>query len=243
MKTTPKCTIAVLVAALILVFAVTSCTKTDPVTEPVSSESSEESDSSSEKESDDAAAVPIIGSSAGRDSSSSSSSSSSSDEEYSSVAEATSTVSVGGVVLRSQISGAYSVKGFEGFAVRMGADDIRGLAGITGTPFVRAYDITPKKSPSAFVSINAAAASVGATVLGAINVDLGQMAGGKFSSLPNTVAVPATIGVANADGRTLAVVKVLPGGAFEILQDSDEYPLTVTFPITGGLASYAVIAY
>ena len=166
MKTTPKCTIAVLAAALMIVFAVTSCTKTDPVTEPVSTESSEESDSSSEERSDDAAAVPIIGSSAGRDSSSSSS-----DEGgYSSTAEATSTVSVGGVVIRSQISGAYSVKGFAGFAVRMGADAIRGLAGISGTPFVRAYDITPKKCPSAFVSINAAAASVGATVLGVPDV-------------------------------------------------------------------------
>ena len=161
----------------------------------------------------------------------------------SATAEATSTVSVGGVVIKSQISGAYSIKGFQGFAVRMGADAIRALAGIAGTPFVRAYDITAKSSQEAFATINAAAASVGATVLGAINVDLGQMNGGKFTSLPNTVAVPATIGVAAAGGRKLAVVKVLPGGAFEILQDTDEVAVTVTFSITGGLAAYAVIAY
>lgn len=166
-----------------------------------------------------------------------------SDESTSIVAEATSVVSIGGVVLKSQISGAYSVKGFAGFAIRMGSDAIRTMVGISGTPFVRAYDITPSKSPAAFASINGAAASVGATVLGAINVDLGQMNGGKFSSLPGTVAVPATLGVANAGGRTLAVVKVLPGGAFEILQDTDDNPMTVTFPVTGGLCSYAVIAY
>lgn len=159
------------------------------------------------------------------------------------IAEATSTVSVGGIVIKSQISGAYSVKGFQGFAVRMGADAIRALAGISGTPFVRVSDITSKGNPAYFATINAAAASVGATVLGAISVDLGQMNGGKFTSLPNTVSVPATLGVAAAGGRTLAVVKVLPGGAFEILQDSDEVAVTVTFHITGGYAAYAVIAY
>ena len=158
-------------------------------------------------------------------------------------AEATCTVNVGGVVIRSQIAGAYSIKGFAGFAVRMNADAIRALAGIAGTPFVRAYDITPKKNAGAFSVINAAAASVGATVLGAINVDLGQMNGGKFSSLNGEISVPATLGVAQAGGRTLAVVKVLPGGAFEILQDSDEISVTVTFNITGGLNAYAVIAY
>ncbi len=187
-----------------------------------------------------AGATTVVPTSGGSSSGETQESSSSAAQE---TAEATSTVSVGGVVLRSQISGAYSVKGFQGFAVRMGADAIRALAGIAGTPFVRAYDITPKKSPAAFATINAAAASVGATVLGAINVDLGQMNGGKFTSLPNTVAVPATIGVAAAGGRTLAVVKVLPGGAFEILQDTDEVAATVTFPIAGGLAAYAVIAY
>ena len=159
------------------------------------------------------------------------------------VAEATSTVSVGGVVIKSQISGAYSVKGFQGFAVRMGADSIRALAGIAGTPFVRVSDITSKNNPAAFATINAAAASVGATVLGAISVNLGQMNGGKFTSLPNTVSVPATLGVAAAGGRTLAIVKVLPGGAFEIIPDSDEVAVTITFDIIGGYAAYAVIAY
>lgn len=158
-------------------------------------------------------------------------------------AEATSTVSVGGVVIRSQISGSYSVTGFQGFAVGMGADAIRALAGIAGTPFVRVSDATTNSDSAAFPVINAAAASVGATVLGAIRVDLGQMNGGKFSSLPTTVSVPATLGVASAGGRALAVVKVQPGGAYDILQDNDENAVTVTFHITGGLAVYGVIAY
>ena len=217
-KSSIKLLTAILAVILMIIPALTSCGKTN-----------------SETESETEPVVLSTNYGTAVDTSSSSSTSA--------TAEATSTVSVGGVVIRSQISGAYSIKGFQGFAVRMGADAIRALSGIAGTPFVRAYDITTKSSQAAFATINAAAASVGATVLGAINVDLGQMNGGKFTSLPNTVAVPATIGVAAAGGRTLAVVKVLPGGAFEILQDTDEVSVTVTFSITGGLAAYAVIAY
>ena len=172
-----------------------------------------------------------------------SSSTSPSSPDSQETAESTSTVSVGGVVIKSQISGSYSVTGFQGFAVRMGADAIRALAGIAGTPFVRVSDATANNNSAAFAVLNAAAASAGATVLGAIRVDLGEMNGGRFSSLPGTVSVPATIGVAAAGGRTLAVVKVQPGGAFDILQDDDEINVTVTFHITGGLAVYGVIAY
>ena len=212
-KSTIKFLIAILVVALMIIPILTSCEKTE--TEPIVN-----------LEPNDSPKIETASSSSAYE-----------------VAEATSTVSVGGVVIKSQISGSYSVKGFQGFAVRMGADSIRALAGIAGTPFVRVSDITSKGNPADFATINAAAASVGATVLGAISVDLGQMNGGKFTSLPNTVSVPATLGVAAAGGRTLAVVKVLPGGAFEILQDSDEVAVTITFEITGGLAAYAVIAY
>ncbi|MBQ7699063.1 MAG: hypothetical protein IJT49_01825 [Clostridia bacterium] len=173
----------------------------------------------------------------------SSSSTSPSSPDSQGTAESTSTISVGGVVIRSQISGSYSVTGFQGFAVRMDADAIRALAGISGTPFVRVSDATANNNSAAFAVLNAAAASQGATVLGAIRVDLGQMNGGRFSSLPTTVSVPATLGVAAAGGRKLAVVKVQPGGAFNILLDDDEIAMTVTFHITGGLAVYGVIAY
>lgn len=157
-----------------------------------------------------------------------------------------STVAVGGVVLKSQVAGAYAVRSLAGVAIRQSAATIKTAAGLAAneTPFVRAYDITAKNSPAAFASINAAAASVGGTVIGAINIDLGKLTAGKFSQLSADVAVPTTVGVKNPPaGKTLAVVKVLPGGAFEVLQDADDNAYTVTFNITGGLAAYAVIAY
>ncbi len=161
----------------------------------------------------------------------------------SSSASTTSTVNAGGTVLTTGVNGSYSVKILAGVAVRQQASTIKANLGLAGTPYVRAYDITAAKSPAAFASINGAAASVGAVVLGAVNIDFGQMVGGKFQGLAQDATVPTTIGVRNANGRKLAVVKVLPGGATQILEDTDENPNTVTFPLGGGLAAYAIIAY
>lgn len=155
-----------------------------------------------------------------------------------------STVSVGGTTLKSQVNGAYAVKTFAGIAVRQGTDAIKSAAGLgkNETPFVRAYDITAKNSPKVFDSFNGAAAAAGGKVLGAINFDLGKMTSGKFTDLAADVSVPVTIGVKNANGKALCVIKVEPGGATTILTDTDDNPNTVTFPVTGGLAAYAVMA-
>ena len=164
------------------------------------------------------------------------------------VVSATAPVVIAGTTLKSDVAGAVSIPktaAIAGVVVRQSTADIKAVAGLgkAETPFVRAYEITEKKSPAAYASFKAAAAASGGTVLDAVNIDLGKMAGGKFADLPAGVSVPTTVAVKNANGRTLAVAKVLPGGATEILQDTDDNPNTVTFPITGGLAAYAVLAY
>ncbi len=157
-------------------------------------------------------------------------------------------ISVGGQVIKSDVSGAFSIPKnaqISGVVVRQSSDTIKAAAGLgkNEKPFVTAYEITAKSSPKAYASFNGAAASVGATVLDALNIDLGKVAGGKVSDLPAGVSVPTTVGVKNPGGKTLAVAKVLPGGATEIIPDTDDNPNTVTFPITGGPAAYAIIAY
>ena len=155
-------------------------------------------------------------------------------------------VALGGTVIKSQTAGIYSVQSLDGIAVAEKSENIKAAAGLgkDETPFVRAYDITEKKSPAAYESFKGAAASVGGEILGAINVDFGKLTKGKYSDLPEGVSVPMTLGVKKVPaGKTLAVVKVSPGGATEILTDTDSNPNTVTFPITGGLAAYAVIIY
>lgn len=164
------------------------------------------------------------------------------------VVPATTPVVIAGTTLKSDVAGSIAIpkaSSIAGVVVREAASTIKTSVGLgkNEAPYITAYGLTPKKSPAVFASFNGAAASVGATVLDAVNIDFGKMTGGKFSDLPAGVSVPTTIAVKNAGGRTLAVVKVLPGGATEILKDTDDNPNTVTFPITGGLAAYAVIAY
>lgn len=196
--------------------------------------------------------APVITAGATTDTSSGSSDTTATSSEETTVEDTsvtpTSTVAVGGTVIKSQISGAYAIEktsNVAGVAVRQGDDAIKAAAGLgkNEKPFARVYTISAKKSPAAFVSFEAAASSVGGTILGAVNFDLGKMTAGKFSDLPAGVSVPVTFGVKNANGRTLAVVKVLPGGVTEILQDTDDNPNTVTVPVTGGIAAYAIIAY
>lgn len=170
------------------------------------------------------------------------------EDPFEEVVSATKPVVIAGTTLKSDVAGAIALPktaAIAGVVLRQASNTIKAAAGLASNeaPYVKAYEITAKKSPAAYASFNAAAAAAGATVLDAVNIDLGKMAGGKFSDLPAGVTVPTTIAVKNAGGRTLAVVKVLPGGATEILQDTDDNPNTVTFPITGGLAAYAVIAY
>lgn len=170
------------------------------------------------------------------------------EDPFEEVVSATKPVVIAGTTLKSDVAGSVALPktaAIAGVVLRQASNTIKAAAGLASNeaPYVKAYEITAKKSPAAYASFNAAAAAAGATVLDAVNIDLGKMAGGKFSDLPAGVTVPTTIAVKNAGGRTLAVVKVLPGGATEILQDTDDNPNTVTFPITGGLAAYAVIAY
>ena len=183
-------------------------------------------------------------SSSSSESESTSTDSSSTSDSDTAVASTSSVAGVG----NSSVAGAYSVKTLAGVAVRESANTIASKAGLAANEkaYVRVYDITAKQSPAAFNSINAAAASVGGTVIGAVNIDFGKLVGAKFSQLPAGVSVQTTIGIPSAKvhaNKTQAVVKVLPLGAVEILKDQDTNLSTVTFDITGGLAAYAVIEY
>ncbi len=193
-------------------------------------------------------ASAVTAGAASTDSSSSGSESTAQSSENSSSSTATTSTSTVAGVGTSTVGGAYSVKNLGGVAVREPATAIASKAGMTANekPYVRAYDITAKQSPAAFVSINSAASSVGGTVVGAVNIDLGKLTGGKFTQLPDGVSVQTTIGIPGGkvdSSKTYAIVKVLPGGATEIIADQDTNPNTVTFNITGGLAAYAIIAY
>ena len=177
---------------------------------------------------------------------SSSSNDSSSNDASTAQVTSTSQVAIGGAVIKNELPGAFFVAPaapIAGIAIREGVGAIKSKASLAGneTPFVRAYTVERKSSPAVYASFDAAAATVGGTVVGGINVDLGKLTGGKFTSLPEGVTVPVTIGIKNFDpNKTYFIVRVAPGGAIQII------PVTVengraTFEITGGLAGYGLL--
>lgn len=161
----------------------------------------------------------------------------------------TSTVSFGGKVLTTTISGAYMSKTVPGTVVITDKATLAAGYGLTGSekPYVRVYDITAKNSPAAMASINAAAAAVGGNVVATVNMELGKLSAGKFALLAQGGApISMVFGIpknAVQPGFAYAMICVRPGGAIEILPDLDTDPNTVTFNTTGGLGAYAMIAY
>ena len=161
---------------------------------------------------------------------------------------ATTPQSLGGQTLKSDVPGTIVVpakSNLQGMVLRQSAATIAAAGGLGKgeRPNFTAYVLSRAKSKAVYASIDGAAASMGATVLDAFNANLAKTGNGKRTNLSADVAVPMTIGVKNANGRTLALVKVVGGGQTTVLQDQDDNPDTITAPISGGDAAYAVIAY
>ena len=91
-------------------------------------------------------------------------------------------------------------------------------------------------------SVNAAAESIGAAFVAAINVDLGAKENGKFVSLKDG-SIAMVVGIPKVDvTKTYSMVCVQPGGVVTILEDQDANPKTVTFAVQAGLGTYAIVA-
>ena len=165
----------------------------------------------------------------------------------SSIASIPTTSSVAGVT--TTVKGVYIATVVNGSAITTPLSTITAGYGLTAgeTPSARIYNMDVKKSPLAAAALNSVAQSVGAVVGPYVNVELGKMAGGKFSLLPsNGAEITVSFGIPASfaqSGKTFAVACVRPGGAVSILQDVDDNPNTVTFNTTGGQGAYAIIKY
>ena len=112
--------------------------------------------------------------------------------------------------------------------------------------FTKVWDLKAKTSPAAASAIAAIAGTQNAVVGPMINLELGKMAGGKYSLLSETgapiafaIALPASFNDAAAN---YAVICVRPGGSFTILP-AVYMNGSVVFATTGGKGAYAVIKY
>ena len=157
------------------------------------------------------------------------------------------TSSVAGV--KTTVKGVYIATVVNGSAITTPLNTITAGYGLKAgeTPAARIYNMNVKKSPLAAAALNSVAQSVGASVGPYVNVELGKMAGGKFSLLPSDGAeISVSFGIPASfaqSGKTFAVACVRPGGAVSILQDVDDNPNTVTLNTTGGQGAYEIIKY
>lgn len=200
--------------------------------------SSSSSSSSSSSKSDEKKVIEIITASIESDGESTG---------VSSIAELPNLNVAGGA--KSAIDGVYIATNVNGTAIVTGLDTIASGYGLAAgeKAYARIYNMDSKKSYLAQAVIDSAAASLGAVVGPAINIEIGKLSGGKFSLLPSDgPAITIKVGIPKSfaqDGKTFAVVAVRPGGAVSILADTDADPNTVTFSTTAGQGAYALIKY
>ena len=163
---------------------------------------------------------------------------------------AQSAVTVAGQKIVTTVEGAYLAKTVDGLAVMTTAGGIKEAYGLTASQklYIMVMDTDPAKSYNAMASLNAAAASLNATMGPVLNINLGFKENGKYTALPAgdgeimmTVAIPVEFQDAAAN---YAVVVVRTGGVITVLPDLDGNVETITFNTKGGLGScYALIKY
>lgn len=154
-------------------------------------------------------------------------------------------VTVGGVEKETSIGGVYAANSVDGTVIQTPKEEIKEALKLSGsqTPVILIYDTDVKKSTNAMVCVNAAVESIGGDLVSTMNIDLGAKEDGKWVTLQDgSVAMSAGLPKDADTTKTYSIVCVQPGGVITILEDQDQDPNTVTFPIQAGLGTYAIVA-
>lgn len=163
-------------------------------------------------------------------------------EKYSVASNAT--IKVGGVDVKTSVSGVYAAKSVQGIAVTTDLNTVIANLGLTGSqkPQVIIYDTDVNKSSLAMACVNAAAEALGATVVSNMYIDLRAIEKGKVITLTEgSVTMKAGLPKTADTSKTYSVVCVQPGGVVTIFDDQDTNPKTVTFPAQAGIGTYAIV--
>lgn len=151
--------------------------------------------------------------------------------------------------LESRIAGVYQANSVNGCAVITEPEVISQSYGLASgeEAYAKILDLDRGKSPVSGRMLDLAANSQGAEICARLNIELGKMAGGKYSLLPSDGgAIQITLGIPSGfvnEERTYAVVCVRKDGTVSILRDQDEDQGMITFNTTGGAGAYAIIRY
>ncbi len=157
------------------------------------------------------------------------------------------TTSVAGGV-KSATEGMYTAKSVEGSAVTTPATEIKAGFGLAGNdkPYTKVSDLDPKKSTKSAEVLRTFAATQGAVVGPMLNIEFGKMSGGKYSLLPKSGSIAMRLALAKnffVPGATYAVLRVSPGGQYEIIPAAVDAKGNLGFFTNGGQGAYAVIRY
>lgn len=157
-----------------------------------------------------------------------------------------STSTVAGV--KSTVGGAYLLQKGVAVAVTTPSANISQAfeLGAGETPYVKAFDMDVKKSNLAKASLDMAAAAFGGTNVGYIQMEIGKMTNGEYSLLQAGPDVTISFSIpaeAQSAGARYAVIRVVEGGAFTLLENTSTTPGVVSFTTTGGAAAYAIVKF
>ena len=156
------------------------------------------------------------------------------------------TSSVAGV--KSEVAGSYLLQKGVGVAITSKAASIAQSYGFAKgeTPFAKVFEMDVKKSDKAKASLDGVALAYGGTNVAYIDMEIGKMTNGHYTLLPNGAGIAATFSIpktAVEAGAKYAVVRVVAGGEFTLLEDTDSNPETISFVTTGGKAAYSIVKY
>lgn len=160
--------------------------------------------------------------------------------------EVKSTSSVAGV--KSTVSGAFILQKDVAAAVTTPAATIAQSYALAAgeRPYVKVFDMDVKKSSLAAESLEIAAKAFGGTNVAFIQMEFGKMTNGEYSLLPAGAGIAASFSVpksAQVAGARYAVIRVVEGGTFTLLEDTDNNPATVSFVTTGGAGAYSIVRF
>lgn len=159
------------------------------------------------------------------------------------------TVSVGSANVKSSIEGNFTATSVAGAAITTPKAEISKALGLAEgeKAAVTTWDVTPKSSPLAYASLVAGANSVGGEIGPAIQVNITKT-GPNNKNLSDVFNISGTVEMVVGipayfyqPGAKYAVSHVLPGGKYEIFEDNDNDPMTVSFPVSAGYGAYALV--
>lgn len=166
-------------------------------------------------------------------------------EDAKAVATENAAVAVAGSSVKTTVAGCYAAKKVQGVAVTTPAADLSAKLGLEKgqKAYVTVYDTDAKKSSKAMESLEAAATAVNGSIVSTLNFDLFAKQSGKKVVLSNG-AVQVTVGLPKtADTtKTYVVIRVVPGGEVTVLDNTSTNPKAVTFEVTAGQGTYAIVA-